>query len=283
MGYFGRALVQATLPYREPDKALPIWSRRSGNMHLVIKPGYAPDPKTGAMVSLGYPYGSYPRLLLAWIATEVAWKKEQTLVLGHSMAEFLSKIGIDSTSGGKTGNRTRMRQMMTRLFSADLAVVTDNTSRGSSYNLDLNKLPLIENAHMFWSRNDSQQALWQSTITLSQTFFDELRNSPVPIDLRALKALRQSPIEIDLYCWLTYRYSYLKKATEVPWEALELQFGSGTENRKNFRDMLLRALRKVLDVYPQARVAPTRDGLRLEPSRTSVARVVVDWEPKAAE
>jgi hypothetical protein len=49
---------------------------------------------------------------------------------------------------------------------------------------------------------------------------------PIPIDTRALKALTRSPLAIDLYVWLTYRMSYLKEPTTVPWELLSLQTGA---------------------------------------------------------
>lgn len=41
-----------------------------------------------------------------------------------------------------------------------------------------------------------------------------------------LRALR-SPLALDIYCWLTYRASYLRRPTEIPWTALALQFGAG--------------------------------------------------------
>ena len=28
---------------------------------------------------------------------------------------------------------------------------------------------------------------------------------------------------LDLYCWATYRVSYLKRPTEIPWELLKMQ------------------------------------------------------------
>lgn len=39
---------------------------------------------------------------------------------------------------------------------------------------------------------------------LSERFFKEATEAPVPLDLRVLRALR-SPFEIDIYVWLTWR------------------------------------------------------------------------------
>jgi hypothetical protein len=64
------------------------------------------------------------------------------------------------------------------------------------------------------------------TVTLSEHFFNEVIDRPVPIDMRAIKALKQSPMALDIYTWLTYRASYLKRPTVIPWSSLALQFGS---------------------------------------------------------
>jgi hypothetical protein len=61
---------------------------------------------------------------------------------------------------------------------------------------------------------------------LSERFFNEITEKPVAIELRALKALKHSPMALDLYLWLTYRMSYVKNRTPIPWSALQLQFGS---------------------------------------------------------
>ena len=67
---------------------------------------------------------------------------------------------------------------------------------------------------------------WKSTVTLSTDFFEGIVQNPVPVDMRALKALKRSPMALDIYCWLTYRLSYLRKPTEIPWSALQMQFGA---------------------------------------------------------
>ncbi len=80
---------------------------------------------------------------------------------------------------------------------------------------------------MWWTpRQPEQAALWESTVMLSERFFNEITETPVPIDLRALKALKQSPMALDVYLWLTYRMSYVNKRTRIPWCALQIQFGS---------------------------------------------------------
>ncbi|SPA23659.1 putative RepA replicase protein [Cupriavidus taiwanensis] len=274
-GFMGRALVQATLPYREPDRDLPVWGRVAGNTSLIIKPGYYANQKTNQLESMGYPYGTIPRLLLAWIGTEAVRTREKHLVLGKSLSEFMNGLGLTAQTGGKNGSITRVREMMKRLFAADMAIVRGEGKGGGDF--ASSKFSIAEETALWWDPQKPDQAgLWQSTVTLSDKFFNEIVSTPVPIDLRALKALRQSPMAIDLYCWLTYRNFSLRAPTTVPWEALKLQFGSGAGAEKKFRETVKRALQQVMEVYPAA-VTPTKGGLFLEPSKTSVPRLIKDW------
>ena len=84
VGFLSRASVQVTLPYRAPKGSPPVWTRSSGNISLMIQPGYFTQQRSeratngrqrivSETVSFGYPYGSYPRLMLAWIGKEKAW------------------------------------------------------------------------------------------------------------------------------------------------------------------------------------------------------------------
>lgn len=272
-GFMGRALVQATLPYREPSKDLPAWIRRAGNLNLLIQPGIDVDAK-GQPVSIGYPYGTVPRLLLAWIAREAVVTKSRQLVLGDSLAQFMEAIGITSATGGKNGSITRVREQMRRLFAANMAITRTGDAETSSARRNFG---VAEEMEFWWDvQKPAQAGLWQSTVTLTERFYNEVVSTPVPIDLRALRALRQSPMAIDVYCWLTYRMFSLTKPTEVPWSALRDQFGSETSSEKKFKDQLKGALQQVLTVYP-AKVTPGRIGLELKPSLTSVPRAIKDW------
>ena len=68
------------------------------------------------------PYGSLPRLLLAWVCTEAVRTQSRELVLGRSLSEFMRTLDIYSTSGGSRGDRTRLRNQMRRLFNASCSV-----------------------------------------------------------------------------------------------------------------------------------------------------------------
>ena len=122
-----------------------------------------------------------------------------------------------------------------------------------------------------------QATLWKSTITLGEKFFQEVIRSPVPIDMRALKALKKSPLALDIYLWLTYRMFYLRQQTTIPWAALAGQFGSDYKVLRQFKAAFLRELRKVAVVYPAAKVlaletGESGGGLTLLPSKTHIQK-----------
>ena len=263
LGFMARLLVQATLPHSDPG-AVPVWGRQNGTLSMHMQPGW--EFVEGQPRNIGLPYGSVPRLLLAWVTTEAVRTKERDLLLGESLSDFMRKLGLVPT-GGRWGSITRLRAQMRRLFAATIAVhyeqgnaVTDAGFR------------VADKTVTFWDpKQPDQAALWKSTVTLSEGFFNEIVSRPVPLDLTVLKALTRSPLSIDIYIWLTYRVSYLKRSTTVPWAALEMQFGADYKRTVDFRANFIKALRKVLLVY-RAPVATTPEGLLIAPGQPHIPR-----------
>ena len=50
----------------------------------------------------------------------------------------------------------------------------------------------------------TERVLWDSKIRLSEPFFNEIINHPVPIDMTTLKALKRCSLGLDLYLWVAY-------------------------------------------------------------------------------
>jgi hypothetical protein len=259
LGYMARALVQATLPHSRPEGN--EFERRNGAFTLVM---LAPS-------KVGLPYGVIPRLMLAWMTTEVVRSKSRDLVLGDSMSDFMRQLDMMPT-GGRWGSITRLREQSRRLFTTSVSCVYEGRDESGEAGFR------IADRHMLWwdPRSPEQQSLFNSTVTLSERFFEEIRTSPVPIDMRAMKALKRSPLALDIYFWLTYRLSYLRTARVIPWAALQLQFGAGygtdAHGRRNFKQAFLRELKKVSVIYPGAKVEAQEEGLQLRPSGTHIPR-----------
>jgi len=259
IGYMARILTQATMPHK---KVLGNeFIRSNGLFSLSI---VAPS-------RIGLPYGTIPRLLLAWLTTESVKTKSNVVVLGHTLSGFMRELGL-IPAGGRWGTITRLREQMQRLFSSAISYTYDKGAHWSIKNIQ----PVTQ-ADLWWDPKIPEQAsLWQSTVTLSQEFFTEITSRPIPIDFRALKTLKRSPLAIDIYCWLTYRMSYLKRNTSIPWDVLQLQFGSNymqpEHGKRDFKRAFLRELKKVLVVYDRLNLDFDSKLLILKPSKPHISR-----------
>lgn len=255
LGYYARVLTQATLPHsRRVESTL---HRHNGALTLTM-----------AGLGSGLPYGSIPRLLLAWVSTEAVRTRDRRLVLGDHLAGFMRQVELVPT-GGRWGTIPRLRSQMERLFTTAISVSYRTPEQSK-----LRTFAVADSADLWWNtREPHQAALWQSTVTLGEQFYESIIDRPIPIDMAALQALRRSPLALDLYTWLTYRMSYLGGPVTVPWPALAAQFGADYTRTRAFRAAVDDALAKVHSVYPSARVDVIPTGLRLRPSPTHIRKL----------
>jgi hypothetical protein len=187
------------------------------------------------------------------------------LELGPSLSHFMRELGLVPT-GGRWGNILRLREQMVRLFASSVTCIYDDSYRTGIYGVKI-----VQDARLWWDPKAPEQIpLWNSMLTLGADFYKEIVSNPIPIDMNAIKALKQSPMALDIYCWLTYRLSYLRRQTEIPWEALATQFGADYGRIIDFKVNFTKHLRKVLKFYPEARVTEGKRGLVLKASRTHI-------------
>ena len=258
------------------------------------------------MSGQGVPFGVIPRLLMSWVTTEVVRTQEPVLKVGASLAEFLRNVFDLEKGGGKRGNSTRVREQMIKLFSSHIDVthidpkasfslqtvtfadqMKLNFAELGAYLDARNKVnedfPQIEQYFQnkestLWTPIKKPAEVWESELVLNEKFFKECISSPVPIDLRAYKALKGSPLAMDIYTWLTYRMSYLRRESKIPWEQLMLQFGASftssandpTSGRRAFKRQFEAALKGVLLVYPKLDVDVTEQFFVIRPSPTHI-------------
>jgi hypothetical protein len=268
VGFQARVWAQLALPYRDPGD-VSRWERRNGSEVLVVRPATLINPDGSTRD--GYPFGVIPRYLMTWMATEAVRTQSPRLDMGGSLNEFLQKVGLNK--GGKDGRRLKeqvhrlvgstMQHQRFDRYHAGQWVHGENFNVASSFEL---WVPDNENV------GEGQGALWNNSITLSDPFFESIVAAPVPVDLRAMKALQGSPMRLDIYTWLTYRMSYLKGQTLIPWELLELQFGGQFARTRKFKETFIGNLAEVTTLYPAARVVVEDKGLKLYPSAPHVAR-----------
>lgn len=207
--------------------------------------------------------------MLAWLTTEAVRTRSPELELGQTFSGFMAELGLTPT-GGRWGTISRLRDQIKRLLTASVWCVydTDDQTTGQGFQI-------AEKFDLWWEPQTPEQAgKWKSTVTLGSQLFEEILAHPIPVDSRALRGLKRSPMAVDIYCWLTYRMSYLRKQTTIPWEALQMQFGAdyATDKRgyRDFKRKFLKHLHAVQVLYPKVRVEETASGLTLRPSPTHV-------------
>lgn len=270
--YLARQLVICTLPHANPGD-LPIFTRRSGAVTLTLVPYI--DKKTGK--SIGFPYGSIPRLLLFWLTTEAIRTKSRRLELGRSLSEFMRTIGLNpETGGGKRGDAKRLAEQSRRLFRSTISfeiAEEDNDTAHEAWE-DMQVAPRGE----FWwaPKAPAQGALWGSWIELGESFYEAITSAPVPFDMRALRALKRSPLALDLYAWACYSaFSIVTKKAPprfVSWSRLMKQFGTGYTNPKEFQRKAHTALKKIALIYPGLEIKPQPGGFSIHASRLAIAQ-----------
>lgn len=261
--FLSSTFVRTSLPYQKPSEDTLVWHRRNGDFLLKMTPGGKVEDNVG--MSLGLPYGAVPRLLLAYVTTEVVKTRKPEIVLPSSLAQFMNRLGMKPT-GGKNGTITRLRDQAERLLEATFTVRWEGERQrdvGAKFN--------IASA---WDLDWAPKSRNRSFINVSQEFCDEIMSGPVPLDFDAYCSLGGSAFRMDQLTWLSHRMSTLKHPVTVPWDSLRGQFGfqlaDDTKGRSKFKALFIKNLSYVLQIYREANVEPTASGLLLRPSPTHV-------------
>ena len=258
IGFMARLLALCSLPRTNPKNRLQ-YVRRNGPYTLTM---------SASRADIKLPYGTLPRLLLAWVCSEAVRTQRRELVLGRSLYEFIQKLGLHEPSGGERSDRVRLKNQMQRLFncSVSLVYVTDGCT------VEVHSF-IADRAEYWWDvlRPDTRM-LWDSTIELGEKFFNEIIARPIPLDLHTLKALKRSPLGLDLYFWLTYRTFTLREPMALTWKQVYRQFGADPTKEKKkgtvsrFRAECLRELEKIKRAWPDLHYHTVIGGLVIEPS-----------------
>ena len=184
LGFMARLMALCSLPRSNPGNRTQ-YKRANGPYTLVM---------SAAGINK-LPFGNLPRLILAWICTEVVKTRSREVVLGKSLADFMRSLDVYSSSGGKY---TRLRNQMKRLFGCSVSM-TYKDEHGEQFVSSL----IAERGEFWWNeRKPDEPVLWDSKIELGEKFFNEIIRHPVPLDMNTLTALKRSSLGLDLYLWL---------------------------------------------------------------------------------
>ena len=258
IGFVFSGWAQAALPHRRIDDDA-VWRVDTERVTLLVEPGRRPRPGAG-VEWVGVPYGSRARLIMLYLQSEALRTNSRQIELGRSLNAWLIRLGIPI--GGKSFKDVRAQAE--RISRCRLTFHISRSDRSGLVNQN------ILDTAMFVDDDPMQSSLFLETARLSETFFEQLKRHPVPLEEAAIKAINNNSMALDLYCWLAYRLHVLQRPTPVTWKALHQQFGAGFRRLDHFRQKFLENLNLATAVYPDARLQIGPPGLTLLPSRPPV-------------
>lgn len=251
--FCSRPFVLCGLPVRRlsPDQLL--YQRRNGQFLLQIT-GH-PD--------YGVPFGQ-DRIVPIFLAT-LAVQQKSPIIRFRSASEMLEIFGMHK--GGK--EYRRLVSAFERIFGATIFFGTDKTA-SSAQLIQRSRFNFLREAQIWYNRRADQPVLseeFENVIALSDEFYREVSEHPIPTDLEAVRVLSASPAVLDLFMWLSYRCFSTKREESIPLSGglgLSAQLGNAEYARpRKFREKLHEWLGIVKTMWPECPVRISADGKSL--------------------
>jgi hypothetical protein len=250
LGFTARPFVLCGLPIRRPPPDQLLFERRNGHFTLQI---------TGHP-QFGLPFGQ-DRLVPIFLAT-MAVRQQSRIVRFESAAELLDTFGL--SKGGK--EYRRLVSAFERIFGATIFFGTES-NRSAAKVIHRSRFNFLSEAQIWYNRDPEQPPLseeFANVVVLSDEFYREISEHPIPADLEAVKVLACAPAVLDLFVWLTYRCFSAKGPERIPLfgsYGLAQQLGCVEYTRpRRFRAMLDQWLASIRRLWPDCPAVVSSDG-----------------------
>jgi len=252
LGFMSRLLIMVNLPYRDPGKNTINWYRQNGNVTINVVPGFE------GKRNIGIPYGSFPRLILAYLITQAIKSQDSIIYLGESFADFLKIVNVKK--GGTTYKR--LYKQLERTLSSSFAWTYRNKEEWSRTNIQISS-----KSRVWWnSETTDKKSLWKSQVKLNTDFFNEILRNAVPFDLRVLGILKNSPLGLDLYMFISWRIFNLKSPVYISWKNLKDQLGGQYVDVKVFARDCRSHIKNIQAICPNLNIQLLRGRIYIAPS-----------------
>src|SRR5437763_2298898 len=202
LGFSSRPFVLCGLPVKRPAAGCLLHERRDGQVLL----------QGAGDRSCRRPWGP-DRLVPIFLAT-LATRQRTRRITFESAAKMLDTFAMQQ---GGTQYR-RLVGAFQRIFGATIFFGSD-TQRERATVVQRARFNFMSEARIWYSRDPDQKLLpgdCQNVIVLSDEFYREILDHPIPTDLEAAKALSSSPAALDLFMWLSYRCFTARGKERVP-------------------------------------------------------------------
>jgi Plasmid encoded RepA protein len=192
VGFVYSGFAQAALPHKRiPDDA--VWQIQTERVMLLVEPGRR-AVRDGVPIPVGVPYGSRARLIMLYLMGRALETGCREVELGRSLRDWLVRMGIPQ--GGKSIRD--VREQAERISRCRLSFQVQQGGRTGLVNQNI-----VDSAIFLDSSDPDQGNLFLERAKLSESFFDQLRKHPVPIEDAAIQAINKHSMALDLYCWLS--------------------------------------------------------------------------------
>lgn len=206
----------------------------------------------------------------------LAVQQKSPIVRFRSAGEMLDIFGMHK--GGK--EYRRLVSAFERIFGATIFFGTDQI-RSAAKLVQRSRFNFLREAQIWYNREPDQPVLsdeFENVIVLSDEFYREISEHPIPTDLDAVRVLSASPAVLDLFMWLSYRCFSARGEETIPLSGglgLAAQLGNAEYARpRKFREKLSEWLRVVKAMWPQcpATISPDGRSLLVRPAAALTAR-----------
>ena len=249
IGYNSRPFVICGLPIHKPKAGQLTFSRRNGDLVLDIE----------GSTRFGLPYGQ-DRLIPILLAT-LAVQQQSKVIRFDSASQLLKMLG--KPVGGN--QYKRLVQSFQRIFGATVFFGNSETRKaplwmGSRFNF-------LESAKL-WFSDPAQEELFddddKNVVVLSERFFQEIMQHPIPCDLSAIGVLAGNSSCLDMYVWICYRCFTAKEEHAIPLfghAGLIHQVGNKLYKReRKFREAVRSWLKQIHALWPKCPAKLSDDG-----------------------
>ena len=217
------------------------------------------------------------------------WQKSRTI-------RFKSAAAILETFGLPKDGRYYRRLVagFERIFYATFFFSSDRCD-GERVVIERHSFRFVRDIQL-WYRQDSVGSAedpFENIIVLSEEFWKEIQDHPIPVDLAVVRALADSPGNLDLYIWLVWRCWTAKAQVHIPLfepQGLVHQLGvSDNLRERDFRRQIRSWLLIIRRLWPgcPAKLGDTGAALVIDswkrPENSHTAAVNIQSFPRYSE
>src|SRR5690242_8464567 len=207
MGISYTGFCLTALPHKKLADDQP-WEKKGHRVTLLVEPGRL---RTAGRTRLyGVPYGARARMILLYLQTQAVRTNSREVALGRSMRDWMERMGL--SVGGETAHA--LREQAARISACSLKFFWEGRSADG-----FERAAIVRSGLRFHAEDSAQGSLWEDRVVLDESFYQALRNHPVPLLETAIRQLRDRSMSLDLYVWLAWRCHQLTKPAAISWPA----------------------------------------------------------------